>query len=100
RVDGLRLRVGAGGAIQRGEIVERDGRVRVLGAQPFLANRQRSLVQRLRLRVGARATIQLGEIVERGGGVRVFGTEDFLANCQRTLGKRNSFAVLSLTIEL
>ncbi len=41
------------------------GGVRMLGAERFLVNRQRALVERLGLRIGARGVIQHGEIVER-----------------------------------
>ena len=54
-VERLGLRVGAGGLIQHGEIVERAGGVGMLGAERLLADGERALVERLGLRVGAGA---------------------------------------------
>ena len=48
----LGLGVGAGGVVERGEVVERGGGVGVLGAQRLLPDRQRPLVERLGLGVG------------------------------------------------
>src|SRR4051812_11814391 len=71
----LGLRVGAGGLVQLGENVEREGGVWMLGAERLLADGERALQERLGLRVGASGLVDHGEIDEREGGVRVLGTE-------------------------
>ena len=52
-VERLGLRVGAGGAVELGEMVERAGSVGMLGAERLLSDGERALVERLSLRVGA-----------------------------------------------
>src|SRR5260370_33781981 len=61
----LGLRVGAGGLVQLGENVEREGGVGMFGAERLLADGERALQERLGPRVGTRGLVEPGATVDR-----------------------------------
>ena len=75
---GLGLGVIAFLPIERGQVVEARGGVRMLGAQHLLPDGQRPLEQRLGLGVIAFLPIEQSQGVEARGGVRMVGAERLL----------------------
>ena len=73
---------------QRGELVEAPRRVGMLGAEHFLVNRQRALVERPcpgKVPLGLQ---QVGEVVEARSRVGMLGAKHLLADRQRALKER------------
>jgi hypothetical protein len=57
----------------------------------FLADRERSLVERLSIGVTTLRSVQLSQVVERCRDIGMVGTERFLPDPQRTLCQRCGF---------
>ena len=66
--------------------------------QGFLADRQRTLVERLGLAVEPLAVVQRCQIIEAGGGTGVIRPQGFLADRQGTLVERLGLAVEPLAV--
>ena len=65
-------------SIQHRQIVEGRGGVWVIGAEGFLSDLERALIERFGFGVITHGTIQRRQIVEGRGGVWVIGAEGFL----------------------
>ena len=81
--------------IQHRQIVEGRGGVRVIGAERFLVDLERALIERFGFGVIAHGMIQRRQIVEGRGGVWVIGAERFLADLERALIERFGFGVIA-----
>ena len=79
------------GADEEGTLAQ----LRVIRAECFLENRQRSLVQRLGSRVVAFGLIKYGKVGQYAGNIRIIGTEPLLVNRQRALIKRLGMRVVT-----
>jgi hypothetical protein len=90
---GYRLIV-APGIVERPEVAEVRGDIRVIRANRLLANRKRALKKRLCLRIVTLRFVQQPEVVEWQSDIRVIRTQHLLNNSERALGKRYRLVVL------
>ena len=82
-------------SIQPRQIVEGRGGVWVIGAEGFLSDLERALIERFGFGVIAHGMIQHRQIVEGRGGVWVIGAEGFLGKFQGFLRDGNCFVEFS-----
>ena len=78
------------------EVVEADRRIGVVGAEGFLADRQRSLVELLGLCVLGLAVVEACEVVEARRRIGVVGAEGLFLDRQSSLVERLRLGVLGL----
>ena len=87
-------------SVEPSEFVETCGDIRMLSAERFLSNGQRSPVERLSLRILPLAVVEHCEAVEACGDRRMLSAERFLSDGYRSLVKRFSVRILCPLIQV
>ena len=82
--------------VKKRQIVQRLSDIGMIGAERFLSDRQRALVERLGVGVATLASVKPRQIVQRRGDYGIFGTESFLSDRQRSLVERLGIGVATL----
>ena len=70
----------------------------MIGTERFLADRQRSLVQRFRIGIAPLLVVQERKIVQRRCDIGMIGTERFFAYRQRALVQRLGIGIATLVV--